>query len=171
MSLVKPGVGETRASRSAPASRFSNDDLPTFERPMKANSGSDSSGHEARSGALQSKMADEMFTMENRCISVAVNSFHGYNHFPSESCPPLTFASLSVINRRSINETNDGFPFAHAGSLQPGSEKQDSHQPQKFYDKTTAGTWTDCTRGHDRTRGRVEERLFQRDEAGRMGGV
>jgi hypothetical protein len=28
---------------------------------MKANSGSDSSGHEARSGALQSKMADEIF--------------------------------------------------------------------------------------------------------------
>jgi uncharacterized protein (DUF1778 family) len=31
---------------------------------MKANSGSDSSGHESKSGALQSKMADEMFTME-----------------------------------------------------------------------------------------------------------
>jgi hypothetical protein len=32
---------------------------------MKANSGSDSSGHESKSGALQSKMADEIFTMEN----------------------------------------------------------------------------------------------------------
>jgi len=31
---------------------------------MKANSGNDASGHEARSGALQSKMADEMFTMK-----------------------------------------------------------------------------------------------------------
>jgi hypothetical protein len=44
---------------------FSSEDLPTFERPMKANSGSDSSGHDSKSGALQSKMADEIFTMEN----------------------------------------------------------------------------------------------------------
>jgi hypothetical protein len=38
---------------------------------MKANSGSDSSGYESESGALQSKMADEMFTMENPPPSVA----------------------------------------------------------------------------------------------------
>jgi hypothetical protein len=50
---------------------FSSEDLPTFERPMKANSGSDSSGHESKSGALQSKMADEMFTMENSPPTVA----------------------------------------------------------------------------------------------------
>ena len=63
---VKPGVGETRARRSTPASVFSRDDLPTFERPMKANSGSDSSGHADKSGALQSNMADGMFTIKNR---------------------------------------------------------------------------------------------------------
>jgi hypothetical protein len=39
---------------------FNSDDLPTFERPMKANSGNDSSGHESKSGALHSKMADEI---------------------------------------------------------------------------------------------------------------
>jgi hypothetical protein len=50
---------------------FSNEDFPTFERPMKANSGIDSSGHESKSGALQSKMADEMFTMENPRAMVA----------------------------------------------------------------------------------------------------
>ena len=50
---------------------FSSEDLPTFERPMKANSGSDSSGHESKSGALQSKMADEMFTMEKPHPTVA----------------------------------------------------------------------------------------------------
>jgi hypothetical protein len=60
---VNPGVGDVRAKPSLPASMFSSDDLPTFERPMKANSGSDSSGHESKSGALQSKMADEMFTI------------------------------------------------------------------------------------------------------------
>src|ERR1700691_3331882 len=65
MSLVNPGVGETRANPCSPASMFSSEDLPTFERPMKANSGSDSSGHESKSGALQSKMADDIFTMEN----------------------------------------------------------------------------------------------------------
>jgi len=53
ISFVNPGVGETRASPSLPASTFSNEDLPTFERPMKANSGRDSSGQAVRSGALQ----------------------------------------------------------------------------------------------------------------------
>src|SRR5579862_976938 len=65
MSLVKPGVVETRARPSLPAKVFNNDDLPTLDRPMKANSGSDSSGHESRSGALQSKMADEMCMIGN----------------------------------------------------------------------------------------------------------
>jgi hypothetical protein len=35
-SLVKPGVGDAAILRS-PASMFSSEDLPTFERPMKAN--------------------------------------------------------------------------------------------------------------------------------------
>ncbi len=61
ISLVNPGVGETRASPCFPASMFSREDLPTFDLPMKANSGNDSSGQESRSGALRSKMADEMF--------------------------------------------------------------------------------------------------------------
>src|SRR3954451_9665785 len=65
MSLVNPGTGDTRAKPCSPASRFSSEDLPTFERPMKANSGSDSSGQESKCGALRSKMADEMFTNEN----------------------------------------------------------------------------------------------------------
>ena len=42
--FVKPGVGETRARPTSPASIFNKDDLPTLERPMKANSGSVSSG-------------------------------------------------------------------------------------------------------------------------------
>jgi len=46
---------------------FSSDDLPTLERPMKANSGNDSSGHADKSGALPTKMADGIFTMKNRC--------------------------------------------------------------------------------------------------------
>ncbi len=71
ISLVNPGVDETRAIPCSPASMFSSEDLPTFERPIKANSGSDSSGHESKSGALQSKMADAMFTMENPHLTVA----------------------------------------------------------------------------------------------------
>src|SRR5450631_3379368 len=81
MSLVNPGIVETRAKIPLPASMFSNDDLPTFERPMKANSGSDSSGHESRSGALRSKMADEMFTIKNQQPSVAANPCRRYNQF------------------------------------------------------------------------------------------
>jgi len=65
MSLVNPGVGETRAKPAWPASRFSKEDFPTFERPMKANSGSDSSGHASKFGALQSNMADEICTINN----------------------------------------------------------------------------------------------------------
>jgi hypothetical protein len=61
---------------------FSNDDLPTFERPMKANSGSDSSGHESRFEALRSKIADEMSMMKNRTLIVAEKSRRGYNQIP-----------------------------------------------------------------------------------------
>jgi hypothetical protein len=50
--FVNPGFGETRANPFSPASMFSKDDLPTLERPMKANSGNDSSGHESKSGEL-----------------------------------------------------------------------------------------------------------------------
>jgi hypothetical protein len=71
ISLVKPGVAETRAIPNSPASVFNSEDLSTFERPMKANSGSDSSGHESKSGALQSKITDETFTMENPHLTVA----------------------------------------------------------------------------------------------------
>ena len=79
---MKPGVVETRASPRRPASMFSSEDLPTLDRPMKANSGSDSSGHESRSGALRSKMADEMFTIANEQRIVAANALQRYNHFP-----------------------------------------------------------------------------------------
>ena len=74
INLVNPGVGETRANPASPASMFSSEDLPTLERPMKANSGSDSSGQESKSGALQSKMADEIFTIETNETSVAANT-------------------------------------------------------------------------------------------------
>jgi hypothetical protein len=62
---VNPGVGETRAKPASPTSMFNKDDFPTFERPIKANSGSDSSGQDSKSGALRSKMADVMFTKKN----------------------------------------------------------------------------------------------------------
>jgi hypothetical protein len=43
---------------------------------MKANSGSDSAGHESKSGALQSKMAEEIFTIKNQQTIVAANPLH-----------------------------------------------------------------------------------------------
>jgi hypothetical protein len=49
---------------------------------MKANSGSDSSGHESKSGALQSKMADEMFTVKTSQPIVAANRPRRYNQIP-----------------------------------------------------------------------------------------
>jgi hypothetical protein len=53
---------------------FSSEDLPTFDRPMKANSGSDSSGHDPMSGALHSKMADAMFMIETMTQTLAANA-------------------------------------------------------------------------------------------------
>ena len=90
MSLVNPGVGETRARPALPASMFSSEDLPTLDRPMKANSGSDSSGHESRSGELQSKMADEISMLENcRPLSQQIR-LRRYNHFAHPAEPDWT---------------------------------------------------------------------------------
>jgi hypothetical protein len=50
---------------------FRSDDLPTFDRPIKANSGSDSSGQELESAALQKNVADEIFTLINARLIVA----------------------------------------------------------------------------------------------------
>jgi len=61
---------------------FSNDDLPTFERPMKANSGNDSSGHDSKSGALRSKMADEMFTIKTVLVLSHQISLGDTTNFP-----------------------------------------------------------------------------------------
>src|SRR5579863_8637808 len=101
MSLVKPGVGDTRARSAWPESMFSREDLPTLERPMKANSGSDSSGQDSRSGALRSKMADEMCMIENGLTSVAANWADGYSYFwearaSRRICAVVNFDSLSA---------------------------------------------------------------------------
>ena len=80
---VFPGVADTFASASLLDSMLIIDDFPTFDLPMKANSGNDSSGHESKSGALQSKMADEMFTIINQERSVAANARDRYNQFQS----------------------------------------------------------------------------------------
>src|SRR5476649_2717381 len=61
ISLVFPGVTETLASSRRSASKLISDDLPTLDRPMKANSGSGDFGHDFRSGALTLKTADLIF--------------------------------------------------------------------------------------------------------------
>src|ERR1700722_3177677 len=98
MSLVCPGVGETVASPGRPESRFSSEDLPTLDRPMKANSGNDSSGHESRSGQLRSKIADEIFTMKNFC---PVSQQNGPTDTP-------IFQSLILLQIASVH--GGGFP-------------------------------------------------------------
>ena len=45
MSRVFPGVDDVLASPLCLVSMFMSDDLPTFERPMNANSGMSPSGH------------------------------------------------------------------------------------------------------------------------------
>src|SRR6478752_4669706 len=60
-SWVFPGVAETLASASLLVSMLIIDDLPTLERPMKANSGRFQSGAAWRSRALMLKTADLIF--------------------------------------------------------------------------------------------------------------
>src|SRR3546814_5407344 len=50
-SCVRPGVTEVRASALRPVSAFRSDDLPTFERPANATSGTAASGRNCSDGA------------------------------------------------------------------------------------------------------------------------
>src|SRR3954462_4749083 len=79
MSRVLPGRSETRARSFFSASRLMREDLPTFDRPMNANSGRTGIGHDARSGALVVKTAVLIF-MANQGLgepSRIVDSFLG----------------------------------------------------------------------------------------------
>ena len=59
ISLVLPGVDETMAmSFFCPESMLMSDDLPTFDLPTKANSGSDAGGHSSSTEALVSNSAE-----------------------------------------------------------------------------------------------------------------
>ena len=59
--FVLPGVEEVRARRLRPVSMFMRDDLPTFERPMKAISGRRREGLLATRVLLPAYMACEIF--------------------------------------------------------------------------------------------------------------
>ncbi len=58
MRRVRPGVLETMARSFLRVRALINDDLPTLERPINANSGNSESGQLARSGELIRKSAD-----------------------------------------------------------------------------------------------------------------
>src|SRR5437773_9628557 len=61
MSLVLPGASETFAKLRRAVSELISDDLPTFDRPMSANSGRGQEGAERKSGAPIENSADEIF--------------------------------------------------------------------------------------------------------------
>jgi hypothetical protein len=105
--LVNPGVGETRARPSLPARKFNNDDLPTFERPMKANSGRDSSGHASRSGALHSKMADEICMIKLDALSQQIRA----------ADTTIFKARKPFMDFPAIMNHTGGVPACHAGSI------------------------------------------------------
>jgi hypothetical protein len=63
ISCVRPGLPDTRASPSAFVRRLMRDDLPTFERPMNANSGNEEAGQVSRLTALSLKFAEWIFTV------------------------------------------------------------------------------------------------------------
>src|SRR5690606_11803785 len=58
---VLPGVPETLARRPWPVRRLINEDLPTLDRPIKANSGRSCTGQAVRSGALEWKTVESIF--------------------------------------------------------------------------------------------------------------
>ena len=66
MSSVFPGVCEVLAIFLLLHSMLISDDLPTFERPMKAYSGTSVAGHMATSGLLTSNFA--FFISMIRCF-------------------------------------------------------------------------------------------------------
>ncbi len=68
---------------------------------MKANSGNDSSGHESKSGELQSKMADEIFTLKTFCPTVAPNRVRRNNLFQDYAPKRPAIASPLAFRRRS----------------------------------------------------------------------
>src|SRR4051794_23877185 len=70
ISFVKPGVAETFASPFFPARTLSREDLPTLDRPINANSGKVSGGHESKSGALTSNIADVMFMIKSTSLTM-----------------------------------------------------------------------------------------------------
>src|ERR1035437_7793780 len=61
ISRVFPGVPETFARVLLPVIILINDDFPTFDRPMNANSGRSVSGQSFNEGLLAMKFAEEIF--------------------------------------------------------------------------------------------------------------
>ena len=61
ISLVFPGVAEVIASFLLPVNILISDDLPTFERPIKANSGSFAEGFWATRVLLPTNLASTIF--------------------------------------------------------------------------------------------------------------
>jgi hypothetical protein len=60
MVLVFPGLPEVFASFEYPVNRLISDDFPTFERPIKANSGFTGSGHCVKVTLLPMNEAERM---------------------------------------------------------------------------------------------------------------
>ena len=61
MSCVCPGFEDTFARSFLPVIMLISEDFPTFDRPMKANSGKSEEGQDSKSGALVLKIAELIF--------------------------------------------------------------------------------------------------------------
>ena len=83
MSCVWPGVAETLASAFTPASILSSEDLPTFDRPMKANSGTSRAGQESRCGALIRNLAARAFMAVEARKLRAISEFGNARLYPA----------------------------------------------------------------------------------------
>ena len=93
INFVLPGVSETIASSRFSARRLISEDLPTLERPMKANSGRFQLGHDFRSGLLTSNTADLIFMGASGLEGRAKRTL-------SANFPPVTTAFFSCPPRR-----------------------------------------------------------------------
>jgi hypothetical protein len=63
--MVLPGVADVIANDFCPVSMFIRDDLPTFERPIKAYSGILLSGHFATEGLLMRNRAEFIIILQS----------------------------------------------------------------------------------------------------------
>ncbi len=136
MRRVRPGGAETFARAFWDARRLRRVDLPTFERPMRANSGSDGGGQDPMSGELVTKEV--------------AGSFAGISGFPIDEPGFAPFAGRGVTVAGEVDHKS----FRALGFLAPedlGEEEAGGGEPAvgSFFEGGEGGWHLSAPEGGD----------------------